>query len=331
MTNRLICFYIFLICIISTGHAQIVNPKDNIRAYYEFINKAELAIIDSAYNSALSYYVEAGRYKWLNADDLYNAGIVAYLANDTNMSKHYLNMLATFGLKKADFEARQWGQQIKSEPLYQYISADYDSIFYKSSMNSPMIFYGQKMKPFMDKDQSVRGFIFDENGIPIAPAPEGPNRDSSDYENRVSMARYIAEYGFPSFKQTGFYDAMRRLDASGTYWYLCWHSYLDTILPKITLNAVLDGDFPPDDYALYCDIKIQFSENILYNTILDSFYTEKQIQLIDEKRSKIYLDPLKDYIRKLEYRNKDKRFLMLNDFAVGINKFAKLIFIEQQK
>lgn len=323
MTKRLIYIYIFLFCIIDTGYAQVINPRDSIRAYYEFINKAELAIIDSAYNSALTYYVDARKYKWLNADDLYNAGIVAYLANDTAMSKHYLNMLATFGLKKADFEARQWGQQIKSEPLYQYISADYDSIFYKSAINSSMVFYGHKMKPFMDKDQSVRGLIFDENGIPIAPAPEGPNRDNSDYENRLAMLRYIAEYGFPSFKQTGFYDAMRKSDVSGTYWYLCWHSHSDTILPKITLNAVLDGNFPPDDYAIYFDVKRPFSGDMVYYTIPDSFYTERQLKEIDEKRSSIYLDPLKDYIRKLEYCNKDRRFLMLNDFAFGIYKLAR--------
>lgn len=331
MTKRLICFCAFWICILNVGNAQPLGHRDSVRMYYELINKAELSIVNSAYDSALSCYVDARKYKWLNADDLYNAGIVAYLTKDTPMSVYFLNTLATYGLKKADFEERQWGEQVKNERFYQYISKYYDSVYYKSTMDSSMVFYGKKMKPFMDKDQSVRGFIFDEKGIPIAPAPKNKNTENSDHENRVAMLQYVTEFGFPSFKQTGFYDAMKISDASGTYWYLCWHSYADTTLAAVTLNAVLDGDFPPDDYALFFDVKRPFDGEMVYHTTPESSYTEEQIKIIDKERSSIYLDPLEDYVKKLEYYNKDRRFLLLNNFAFGIYKLAKSHLLEESE
>lgn len=310
--------------IVNIGNSKIVNLRDSVKIYYSLINKAELSIVDSNYFDALKYYLNASEYKWLNADDLFNAGIAAYLINDTSMSIYFLNSLAANGLKKTDFENREWGQSIKNDKFYKYISKDYDSIFLQSSQNSRMKFYGQQMETFYKKDQSVRGVILDKDGRPERPAPEDPNRLKIDHENRVAMLEYVSLYGFPSFKQTGFYDRMKASDASGTYWILWWHRCPDTSLEPITLKAVLEGDFPPDDYALSIERCRPLNGELTYHLTPDTFYTQKQIQQINEKRKQINLDPLEDYIRKLKFYDRDRRFLLLNDYGYGLYKVSRL-------
>lgn len=237
MIKKLIAIFTVLICTMNIVQAQTATHRDSIRSYYELINKAELAIVDSAYANALSYYKNASKYKWLNADDLYDAGIVAYLAKDTTMSIYFLNALAAYGLQKKDFEARLWGQKIRNDSLYKYIAAGYYAVYNKSTQNNTMAFYGEKMIAFMVKDQKVRGLIYDKSGRPTAPAPPDPNRGSSDHENAVAMLHYVTEFGFPSFKQTGFYDTKKAGGQSGTYWFLWWHRCPDSTLKRSIIES----------------------------------------------------------------------------------------------
>ena len=320
--------YFQLLSVILCTYVNIASSKptssnDSIRLYYELVNKAELAIVDSAYNVAFSCYEQARKYKWLNADDLYNASVVAYLSEDTLSSIYYFNTLASYGLKKSDLEDRQWVSEIKNEPFYKHVTIDYDSIWLFNKNNSSKVKFGKMMIPFFIKDQNVRDLICDENGLPIAPAPENPNREISDHENAIEMVKYINKNGFPSFNQTGFFDNLKTSDASGTYWYLWWHRCPDKTLLNVSLKAVLSGEFPPDDYALSIDVCLLNNEKRTYHAVPDSSYSVDLLKVIDEKRKSIYLEPLSDYKRKFEFYESDRRFYLLNDFAYGLYQLSK--------
>lgn len=294
-----------------TNSAQSTH-RDSIRTYYIHINKAEAAIIDSNYEMALGHYKEAQKFKWPNGYDLLNAEIVAFLSKDTTAAMDYLNLLAMYGLKKRFVEGSRWGLTIADSPFYKYISQSYDSI-YELSRNSDRAKYGKKMSPFFIKDQSAR--------TSQLPGELSDASKKSDLANRKEMADFITANGFPSFDRTGFHDTMRRLDAPGTFWYLWWHSRPDTtLLDDIALNAVLDGDFPPEDYAILIDQRPQNNTGgSLYHSTPNLYtLTEDELSEVDKRRNEIYLQPLKEYEKKLEYRSKDKRFYLVNPMSYGL-------------
>jgi len=161
----------------------------------------------------------------------------------------------------------------------------------------------------------------------VRPDPSKAISQSSilnDMDNRNNMFRFIKEYGFPSFARTGFYDTMRLVDAPGTFWYVWWHGRGgSTVLDKVTLEAVLDGDFPPDEYAVVMDARSS-------NEALSVFYTvpnlpgllQPDLEEVDKRRAALYMESLADYKRKLAYRMKDNRFMIVTSACFGLYRLA---------
>ncbi|WP_118951599.1 hypothetical protein [Taibaiella helva] len=302
--------------------------RDSVRVYYDMVHKAEMAIVDSNYKLALDCYKKAEQYKQFNCEDLYNAGIVAYLSKDTTAAIEYLNRLAINGLKKKNFEGNNWGRTIKDSSFYKYISRSYDSCLLVGSRSVKPI-YSQQLKSFYAHDQKVR-----RNGT------AGNSASIADAENRSVIAAFIEKEGFPSFERTGFYDTMRFLESPGSFYYIWWHSRPQvTILDTLALNAVLNGEFPPDDYAELIDQRILpgmsgsiYKTNFSTASMSKALYNVEQEtsahQTIDPKttdsiRNTIYLEPLEEYMKKLIFRDKDNRFLIVNLTSYGLHKFSQ--------
>lgn len=187
------------------------------------------------------------------------------------------------------------------------ISKDYDSISAAAKLSERRSL-AILLNEIMEADQSVR-YQADKS-----------KRPAIDSLNVEKLASFIERYGFPSFQKTGFFEQSRRGPMMpGTVWQIMWHLRgKETKLDDILLRAVLNGDFPPQDYAVLMDQKGQHYYSALPKDGLKGIDKME----INEERAKIYLDQIDLYEEKLNFQLNDKRFVIIQFMAFALN-FAK--------
>lgn len=286
--------------------SQQANPKQ-VWSYYVHVNDAEMFITDGRYSDALAFYDIAFQNKLPNAKDLYNAYVASFLVKDTVRTISYFNQLALYGLKKGGFERSKFGKSIPdiaSDPFYQYISKDYDSLN-EVAQKSAFPAYVKKLNDIYSKDQKAR-----ETNQKL-------NIYFADSLNMIELGKFIKTSGFPSFQKTGFFETCRNSPMNpSTAWVIMWHHRgKNTALDKVMLEAVKNGEFPPDDYAIIADQK----KNLYYTSILKVKQADLDETEINKKRAEIYLESLGDYRKKLEFQFKDRRFILVQFMALAFN------------
>lgn len=298
--------------ILGCYQAGAKSGAKKIKSYYALINKAELSIVDSNYGAANNFYKEAFQFKNVNDKDLFNAEIVSYMVKDTTFAIQNLNALANYGMKKMVFEGSNWGETIKNDSFYHFISKDYDSTFQKGE-RSPLANYGKQLLPFYEKDQTIR--------MRNSKATK-EERTRSDKENIIELQKFIGANGFPSFQRTGFFDKGGfSIQMFGTFYLLLWHTRPSkTTLDKIMYDAVIRGEFSPEKYAFIIDHRNDQDSN-KYNIIFEgqpNLSKQKETE-INKERAKIYLEPLEDFKKKFAYCGKDNRFELIHPTVFGEN------------
>lgn len=281
--------------------------RQKVWSYYIHVNDAEIFITEGRYNDALQFYDIAFQNKMPNAKDLYNAYIASFLLKDTARTISYFNQLASYGLKKGGFERTKFGKSIpniSSDPFYQYISKDYDSL-YAIAQKSTYPTYAKKLNDIYSKDQKARA------------TNEKLNIYYADSLNLIELGKFIKSNGFPSFQRTGFFETLRNSPMNPSIaWLIMWHQRGKyTSLDNVMLDAVKSGDFAPDDYAIIADQK----KNLYYTGILKTKDTNLDETEINKKRAEIYLESLEDYRAKLAFQNKDRRFVLVQFMAFAFN------------
>lgn len=280
------------------------NDDPNIRLYYQQINKAELAIVDTQYRSALAHYDTAFQDKGPNGKDIYNAFLLSFYERDTLLADQYFSLLAVNGYKKTYFK-----DSILQSGFYAYVSRNYDSL-YDVGKRSPKYELAQYLNRFEKKDQDIRKQeARDDNAIRAV-----------DLQNRDSLVWFNNTYGFPGFVTVGFFEDEGNSAAfSGTFWMVMWHRRpISKEDRDMMLKEVKKGNFRPDDYSILVDDN---AHRALYGSFLPKKgYNQNQRKEINRHRAEIYLESLEDFEKKLTYSFKRKDFVFYNIFYKPFNE-----------
>lgn len=299
------------------SNAQSAYRKDSlVEKYYFYQNKAELSIVDSNYKEALVLYNLAFKYKSPNCRDVYNASKLALILNDTLTAKKYLENLAIHGLSKRVLENFIGKDFLSQHKLYYYFSKEYDSL---------LALYEKSEKPKLNtildsiyrRDQAPRKVQYTNESLRIA-----------DDKNVDSLIFFINNYGFPSDDLVGLATPCGGIGFGGIYEFVHLHmrgrtvSYFDSI----GLKAVMEGIYPPDEFALNYDFKFYPRK---YATLIPEWthnYNKTEhlpLEIINKNRAELYLESLEDYKKKLLFMQNQKpywfSFLLAPQYAFVMN------------
>lgn len=269
--------------------AQDFDPK--LRAYFEWVDKAELAIIDSQFEAASEYYQTAFDLGYYFPIDLNNALGVSYFNNDIELGRRYAHQLSALGVRKTRMYRLIFSKDYESNNVFfETITESSDSI-YNVSDNSEMHALASRMLKFFEKDQECR------------------KRDLEGYELYIcdsllwiDIMSFIDSFGFPSFKKTGLFETYSK-GHPGQFIFI--ESILshskgidpnDTIF-KIAFEAVKRGELHPKTYINCSDYLTDTCFLFLHRDKL----TRQEVNEIDKRRAAMLLEPLEHYVRKLEY------------------------------
>lgn len=321
-------FFLFLAMLGSLSSFAQNSKQSNPAKYYAFKNKAELQIIDSFYQEALKNYKLAFENKYPNVRDLYNAFIVAYLVKDSISAKSYMDTMVIQGQLKDKFEKGRFGEIIKEEPLYNWLMQDYVAM-HELSTKRPQKVLAEAYNKILEKDQQMR------IGMTAPTQAQIKQLIAMDSNNVREALVLINSYGFPSYQKVGLHENVTEgyAGSPNTMWLLMWHTRgANHTLNEPVKKAVLEGTFPPDDYAIIIDMQNKTSHyfevlprkkdsegRFIFEELLD----ESQI---NERRATIFLEPISEFKRKMEYvQNVDKRFYLIPVWA-GLLNYAPMDF-----
>lgn len=295
MKQLLLISFLF---VISNLFGQLTN-RAQVKEYYQKINYAELAIVDSNFKEASDFYNQAFVLKQPNPRDFFNAFVVSYILNDSNRCKKYINELYKMGFKKQTIEWMPFVEKIKFENVYKnYISTD--SFLVNSYLNSEKYTFSQQFDSIFLEDQNYRNNEHLYNF----------NVDSSNVE---FIKTFSQKNSYPSVLTIGPTNNWGvRLDSPGAPYLIFWHTRgVNTSLDTLILDALLDGIFDPGDFAFQQDIK-----NLDYFQFLitDSFenLSEERKKIINNNRDAINLESLEEYVKKHNFLLKNPDFVFYN-------------------
>lgn len=294
-----------ILCILSLTvmhtAARASGLRDSVKNYYQFKNKAEMAIVAGNYKEAASLYSTAFSYKKSNPRDAYNAFVVYFITGDSIDCKNCFDNLLQLGFPKAKLEWMPFIDSIKNQRVYRrFIAADSQK-YYNRYLQSGKPHYSQVLDSLYTADQAYR---------------ERKGSDHIDYDSLnaayiISLSRQTL---IPSIINVGFDKHFgMRPDREGTLFLLYWHwrgekSPLDSLMK----NAVLDGSFDPADYAFQRDYsqKTMSYYQVLKGKLPD--LDKNTINAINRKRAEIYLVPLEEYSQKMKFSIQNKTFAFFN-------------------
>ena len=310
---------LFVLYIALAFHADRSYAVDTakIRKYYELTNKAELAIIDSNYSEATGLYKKAFTMKEGNGTDLFNAFIVSFLTKDTQNARLCFRELTLHGMKLSVLENSKFGEKISKDQLFQLVTSDYDSLR-EVCLKSDKPRLASILDSIYDNDQRAR-----QNSKEMHVSYE--DIDNANVDN---ICNFVQKYGFPSFEKVGVLEKRTiTVGNFGAFSLVMWHVRgRKTRLSTIAHNAVIAGEYPPNEYALISDMRdpkyymiLPEHLDMIAPTNSSTKETNMDENVINQNRYSIYLESLHDYRRKLDFLKTDNRFIMEPVFALMFN------------
>lgn len=235
--------YILLLLIIQfqlvfAQNIELEN-KDLIN-YYDFINKAELAIVDNKLNDADNLYKHAFQiFKYPHAKDIYNSMIVALKIGDHKNSYSQFRALQCLGYP---FDKSFIRDNFKSFHAASEKCTIHLNLKYKSTLDSLYLI-----------DQSSRRL---SNGNYKKYQKEITRNDSIA---SVNLFRLIKQNGFPNEYNIGIYE---KSDISlQKFYFIIWHQLATNIYSsqKVNFSEVLNealnsGKITPQNAAFLYDL-----------------------------------------------------------------------------
>jgi hypothetical protein len=306
---------------------SIFAQKENPRKYFNNVNKAELAIIDSNYQGACEYYKKA--FKYLNepfGKDISNLLRCAFRINDSIALR-----FCCVKFKERAYDDSYYIKQYGNFKLMSYWRFLMQTIDLKPTLNVKFI---RKLNELERKDQSIRNKIsspeeyleLDNNNIKLL--------YSYMKENNVYLGENIVgndtkineENGELAGKDYGYF----------TGFILLWHyakSPLIKNLEPINLNLkdeVMMGHFCPITYSSLCEQGYGFdgSYDLYYSNMYGTSNAEnymaisltsdtvnivykivkgKKLKDLNKRRKKIYLYSHQDYIKRIKCMYKQRK------------------------
>jgi len=183
--------YLLTIIILSS----FTSKENNYVNYFEITNKAELAIVDSSYNSALDLYKKA-----FNLDippltrDLKNAMYCAYFNHDTVTTVNIVEKLLKKGMPINDIEEDKYLVNILRNTNYLELKKTYPEIekYCRTKYNYELHEEGRKIylkDQYYDKKRFEEEYV-DSNYIVV-------------YKNAERLIEIFNQYGYPNENVVG--------------------------------------------------------------------------------------------------------------------------------
>jgi hypothetical protein len=277
---------------------QNIQSQDNISEYYQLINKAEIAIIDSQYSNAILLYNQAYRIKEPSEFSLGN--YIQILANNQYLKSRYIDSLIytlnTYCINKVEYIKRDLKINAKYNCKEKFANKHCDSI-------------NKRILSFAEKDRNVRNNIIASGVAQKDMYKIEPGKSlirEVDSQNYFDIIRLLTENQNECITnilyQHALMDHMLKLDFTVT------NIQLDTLLIGLAMNNILNKSIvasslqnsynmsslhkPKEEYNF--DQNIFMTDHFLIFPILDSSNRLK----VDDVRIKFGLSNLKDHIRK---------------------------------
>jgi len=321
---KILVIFCTLFNIFNVSFAQ----KDSIKLYYQNLNKAELAIVDSNYVNALKYYDTAFCFKKNPfGRDLYNATLTSIMIKSYPRALAYLEKLFSLGFNLKtldtinickDFLASSFGKVARKK--HKELNVTYNRK------------YRSEIKKMLHNDQFFR---VKENGYERF----GDTIRMIDRQNVEHLLKLITKYGFPSEDKIGidpenimqplFYVLVFHQNSGARYQTFNYSAILKTAILKGELRNNVGADLMQGadgvrDYDAFGLVMAKFDTSVseindagLSIKKVTSFQTNwgyfkiddtEQIK-INQKRQLIFLEPLEQNLKKMAYSLKTNVFL----------------------
>jgi len=324
-----IILFALLLCTTNLSFAQ----KNNPRKYFDNINKAELAIIDSNYTKACVFYKEA--FKYLDepfGKDLSNFLICGFYTDDSVVLQmcypKFIERKYNYGyfpkIYKSSKVASYWMELINGSNIKPIIDTNFKNYI------SELMVLDQKYR-LMENADSIT-FI-------------------QDSINMKNLYEYMQKNNVFLEEKTVGNCANAQNDINGEMLLLHYAQDAHCMKNPVNLNLrekVLEGKFDPMSYAHLCDyrgygldgnLEIIGCKTPIYgvctfvkaelDTVRFEFrakevvypkFSKKELKQIDKRRKEIYLCSYEDFVKKMEYEfinmkrnmNKPKEFKLVD-------------------
>jgi len=308
-----------LLLIIFHIEHQNVQSQDNISDYYQLINKAEIAIMDSQYFSAINLYNLA--FKIQRPSEFSLGNYIQILSINDYLKNRYIdslnNTLNNYCINKIDYINKELRLNLKLKCKEKIKKQHCDSI------NKLILSYAEK-------DRSIRNNIIasgvaQKDMYKIEPSKSIIRKvDSQNYFDIIQLLTQNQNECITNILyQHALMDHMLKIDFAVN------NIQLDTLLISLAMNNVLNrgvvASCLQNSYNMSSnhnhkeeynfDQDIFMTDHFLIFPILDSSTSLK----VDEMRNKFGLSKLKDHIRKTiwqrENSNTGFRFVYLALFS----------------
>ncbi len=178
---------IFLLMIISS----ITCAGKNIERYYNYINKAELAIAESDYKSGLKFYKKAFK----NHDEPFNYDYRNALLCSCQLQKEKSVKQYYTALKQRKFNFKNLEKHcIKNIGENQWMILEQLEVLLTIDT-----VYRKELVEILNKDQSLRDFVYSNGGYDV----HGDTARFVDSLNMLALKKMIKEKGFPTDAKVG--------------------------------------------------------------------------------------------------------------------------------
>lgn len=322
-----------------------VSFSQNYKEYYALQNKAELAIVDNDFHTALDFYSKAFA---LNpkplAKDIYNYAMCSFLLKKYKNTYKSFNKLMGLGLSIEEIKKNE--VLIKEKEVINRISKNYTS-FKDKSLKNINVFLRDSLRKIADQDQLFRRMSGSYKVY-------GDTIRKIDKENNKKLLSIIEKYGYPNEYLVG---VSRNLNPSQNFDIVIWHQTQTNFIhdyTNILKEAVKKGRIDPhraselienqqgDDryssqilYKISCpscskDVIDKINKKLFYYDIKDSIKAK-----INDEREKIFLENIDDYEKKVLFDSKPNPFKFFYKGGIPNFNFDKeedvLITIKKMK
>ncbi|MES2478153.1 MAG: hypothetical protein V4561_03645 [Bacteroidota bacterium] len=312
---------LWLVCLLITFKSALYG-QSKFTDYYVAVNKAELAICDSNFDLANKFYKEAfivSKGKSFNRD-LTNAFLSAMDSKNYTLAEEYFS-----GMQKKEIDSSGIKKILDNyqgdalDKLKSFINKQSDT---KYTLKYPAI---KQLKELVNWDQGVRGYysklydgdymvdsvhradsiiaqrlmqIFNKNGLPD---------EKTLNECAVIILHNQGSYSLPNLFDTMLYKAVRNFDVDARKFVY--------LIEKRQLRH----SFKFEDVILNFPLSINGASYYKdEETVYLEYYDDSSEQTIDAERQKIGLEPLADFRKKNDTKNRvEKTQSILAKYTIG--------------
>ncbi|MCC9168265.1 hypothetical protein [Pontibacter harenae] len=320
-----------LFLLITAAQTAKANP-DYVKAYYPLINEAELKVVSQQYDSALVYYQQA--FTTVSAPlarDYYNAAVCAMLTANQKQTVEYLEQLVLKGVAFSYLESQPVFEELHTTRQWRKFrrkSRKYRRTF-ESTANLDL---RADLDELYARDQYFRQA---EGGLRVY-------RDTLreiESANVKMLLNWISQYGYPGEALVGVADTLEELPRYSIVIQRQTKLKGGFDFTSILTQAVHEGKLAPQAAAYLMDqqagkhiyssrafIKVNCNnpEDCAQDKKLEKtqgYLVEKlsagELSEVNERRSKLGLEPLADYRKKVRYNLQDDRFKLSYGWSVA--------------